>query len=147
MTKPALKKAIAFCGGFIAIVFLWTFDPNVWKVRSRFPSAVIRDWSDWSWVLPGFLHSRDTSYGLSGGYYLNVTISNELVALNRLNDIPFTVLQLKHCNVTGLENIAQMHIGNNRGIVLYDCDVSGNPGTRIPGIPDSHHATIDMGGP
>jgi len=77
----------------------------------------------------------------------NIRIANQDVDIRKLADAPFVVLDLSHCKVSGLENIESMHIGNNRTISLHDCDVSGDPGSRIRGIPDSHHATYDIGGP
>lgn len=144
--KP--KKVLALCIAFIAIALLWTFDPNVWRVRSRFPSAVIHDWNDFGWLLPGFLHSWEPfSHGLYEGRYLDIEITNKDVDIIKLADVPFVVLSFSHCKVTGLENLDRMRIGNNRSISLRDCDVSGNPSSVIRGVPDPHHATYEIGGP
>lgn len=151
MKRPVpVRKVLGFCIGFSALVIVWTLDPNVWRVRSHFPSATINDWSEPGWLLlPGFMRSWDTisEHGLYEGRYLEIEIANQDVDITKLADAPFVLLRLSHCKVTGLENLQRMHIGNDRSISLRDCDVSGNPSQLFSGIPDPRHATYEIGGP
>ena len=139
---------MVICIGLVGLVFIWIFDPNAWLVRSRFPSAVIHDWNDFGWLLPGFLRSWEpSSHGLYEGRYLDVGIADQSVDITKMADVPFIVLRLSHCKVTGLEKLERMRIGNNRSIWLHDCDISENPSSLIRGVPDPHHATYEIGGP
>ncbi len=148
VAHSTLRKAFGICICLAGLVLIWTFDPNAWRVRSRFPSATINDWSDFGWLLPGFLRSWEPfSHGLYEGRYLDIEIANRNVDITQLADVPFVVLRLSHCKVTGLEKLDRMRIGNNRSISLRDCDVSGNPGSGPRGVPDPRHAPYDIGGP
>lgn len=127
----------------IGLALGWTFDPLVWRVRLRYPSANITDCHEYGFFAPAFLHSRiTTADDLYDGAYLHIEISDKSVDLNQFRDVPFFFLVLKRCKLTDIRLIQDTQLGH-RGIWFQDCDLSAIHDLPFRGIADTRHVTLE----
>ena len=131
-----------------AYTALWSYDPVVTTVRQRFPSAVVRDYTDYRWLIPPFLRPRFAAATdpLLDGSYLRVELSDQTVDLQQFIDVPFFILILTRCHVSDLTPVDAMHLGN-RSILLRDCDLTGVPASRLNAVAYTRRCSFQIGGP
>ena len=142
-------RIVWIVAGVIVFLIIWTFDPNAWRVRSRFPSAKIIDCYDYGWLVPAFLHSSwIPAHDLYEGKYLEIDLSDTTVDLRQFDDIPFFLIGLDHCRVTNLPSLP-LGYDTHRDILFHDCDLSGVPPYQLSKIyfpkgSTPSHATGEM---
>jgi hypothetical protein len=120
--------------GLIAFALVWSYDPNTWRIRSRFPTAKVTDCYDYGLLVPAFLHAawipRNDLYE---GYYLEIQISGTTVDLRQFHDIPFFLISLDHCKVTNLPS-PPLTYESHRDVLFHDCDFSGLPASELTAL-------------
>ena len=122
-------------GLIVLVIGAWTFDPMVWLVYWRFPSAKVKSYYEYGWLVPGLLHTYIRPNDLYDGTYLDIEIWDSTVDLNRLRGIPFSWVRLHRCKVSDLSLLREMDILElNREVSFFDCDLSAVPPEQFLGF-------------
>jgi len=136
------KKWLIRISAILILLGFWAFDPLVWRVHRRFPTAVITDCHDYGYLLPAFLHSYWTPANSLYNGYLDIRLENQIVDLNKFRDVPFFLLGLKHCKIVGALYTGDQTVGHV-DVEFQDCDFTAASGAQTMGIKDLKHVTYD----
>ena len=123
--RNTLLLIVGIC---VFIIIAWTFNPMLWRVQSRFPSAKVSDLYESPFVpavLQPYVKFSDDLYE---GRYFAIEISDATVDLNKLRGIPWCFLRLHRCRISDLSLLKEMNIFDSHCDVSFDdCDVSAVP--------------------
>jgi len=66
------QKTLAYIiGGIVLLIGAWIFDPMVWLVHWRFPSAKVTNYYEYGWLVPGFLHTYVKPMSMTGPIWIS----------------------------------------------------------------------------